>query len=314
MGTVAPGAYDSVDALDAGTTQPAPEPAPQPDSGSFTQVGPLSDQLAASFSTVQPGLYVTLDDTIVFTAWNSVSTLPSLSLLMRVLKPDGTLVIERMTIGSLTANRVANSVSMSQLDGFLVSVIVSTPAVAVSRGQCFVRAQITRGGAPDVLLIDQLLSDYVTTGNQPQWPDGRLLSGVDGRGYITLYTQATANLGLEIALSQPTGVRWRVLAIDVTLTTGATAGNRTPGIVVNQQGQIGFKVSSAAPVPANTQAFLNYAPGMPLAAALLPAMALPLPIDFYVSAAASIDTFTTGLVAGDVYSLLNVLVEEWIDV
>jgi len=314
MATVPVGSYDSLAALDAAAIAPAPAPASWPENISFTQGGSLADQLGASFTTTQPGLYLTPDDTITFSVWNSNAALTSIDLVLRVLKPDGTLVMTRMGISNLTHDITANVAQMAQLEGFLVSCIVSGVNVGVARGQCYTRAQITRGSPPDVLVVDQLFADYVTTGNSPQWPEGALLSGVDGHGYFTHYQVGAAAQGAEITLQQPAGVRWRVVAITVELATSGQAGNRTVSFEIFQGGTLVYVVMGGVPLPPNTVGIWSLASGVSLVTALQSIMTVPLPVDFKISNQASISTVTLGLQNLDRWEFLQVQVEEWIDV
>lgn len=303
-------AFDAASATDSASTDTA---AP-PDTSTANTVIQTQPQAAPPVSS-QPSLYIDSNDVMVFTVWNSNAAITSLALTLRVITPAGQVSTQQMILPKLTSDRMANVETMNLQEGNLVSVMVSGLGAAASRGQCFASAKIQRGGQTNPPAVFNLFSDYVTSGNFPQWPNGRNLSGLDGAGFITTYQFGPVAAGQEINILVPAGVRWRIVSWGTKIVTSAAAGNRTPTFFLSSEAPaVVFILTSQIVLGAGVTVLYFIAPGLPVYSAFVGIQLMPAPIDLYVDAGYNFFTQTVGLQAGDQWVTANLIVEEWLDV
>lgn len=302
-------------ALDAASVDNSTPVPPSDASATDQSTTPITTALpAAQVNNSQPSVYMTAADTVKFVVYNSNPNMASITLTLRVVTPDGQILTEALTIANLTADRTANIATMGQLEGFLVSAVVSGVTAPTARGQCYATAGLIRGAAATQLSSFLLFADYVTTALQPQWPTDRAKSAVEGQGFITTYTAPNVGFGAEITIQQPPNTRWRVMSILATLSTGATVQNRIPQVWIQPTGGVVFAVVSPQTQTANQIVKYIVAPGNILAPVPALAVPMPLPIDLYVSNQSFIETNQSNLAVTDKWTTMVLQVEEWIDV
>ncbi len=313
--STAPGNYDNLDQLTA-----ASEPAPAPALADGLPPGPPSPAQDFTFvaegrpGVSMPGFLITPDDSIELRVWNSNAALTSVTMQLRVLKPDGTIVIEAYTLQGLTADRTQNTLAVNQLSGYLVGAVVGPPGVALQRGQTFVNVAVVRGTIQNPLMVEVLIADYMTSSFQPGWPYGRQLSAVDGSGFATTRLGTAVPPGYESALIQPANTRWAMQSVVVTLTTSAAAGNRSVTLsCINSIGAV-FVVTAPTTQGPSTQIEYTFGAGVPLISTGPLSQYIPIPQGLVLSQIAQFHTATASLQTGDQYHQMAATVEEWIDV
>jgi len=310
-----PGQYDTLDQL-AAASEAAPPAA------TFDNLPAAPAAPAADFSFVaegrpsvsMPGFLITVDDSLVFSAWNSNPTLQAVTMQLRVMKPDGTLVIQAYTISHLTADRTQNSVTAQQLSGYLVGVDVGPPGVALARGQCYVNVVVMRGTATNPLLMQTLLADYVTSAFQPAFPYGSPRSALDGRGYIYTFVSANPGAGADLQFQQPLNTVWKISAIQYSLATDSTVGSRTTALHIFDSLQQAFLQQQPGTQPPGTTYAYQYGAGITQSDLVVTNPSSPLPDEFSVAAPLTYATETTNKGGSDQYSAMSIVVEEWINV
>lgn len=331
------GSFDTLDAFDAASapqdltaSDQAPAPADQsqldvinpasgPDLSATPSPAAAPIPLLTMGSTGSPGLsvpalYITLDDNVQLTVWNSNPTLTTLQFQLRILKPDGTIVIGSFTLQNLTADRTPNSISVGQVEGFILGAVLAPPGVAVVNGECWITLSLIRGTAASPLMVQQLVADYFSSGSQPGWPTTAFQSAVDGAGKVYKLLGPVPAAGADAVIPQPANTRWLVTAIAVHLVTSAAVGNRTVSMLLN----FGTGPSLTLPAPAvqapSTGVDYSYAPGIVTSGAdpLHQLIALPSPL--LLGHMVSITTSTTGIQPGDQYTGIALGLQEWIDV
>ena len=309
------GSYDNLDSLNAGSSSqvsdqpPAPAPFDSktiPPSIIFTPTGGPSASMQA--------FYLTPDDNVQLTVWNGNAALTSVTLQLRILRPDGTIVITAATLANLTSNRTANTLSFSQLEGFLVGAVVGPPGVALASGQTFCNLAVVRGTPQSPIMSMVLLADYLTSATQPGWPYGRVASAVDGPGFVKVVNGAIPNPNTGAVLTQPAGTRWRVTALRLSLATDATAGNRLVSLDIAPGAGLTWKVSSVAAQPPSSTYFYSYAAGVNWQSADPTQQVMPIPPDLVIANSSGVNALFSGGGAGDQMSAITAQIEEWIDV
>ncbi len=270
---------------------------------------------AAPITSSQPSLYLDSNDVIVFTVWNSNAGLTALALTLRVVTPDGEILIQEMTLPQLTSDRTPNAVMMNLQEGFLVSVMVNGAVSILSRGQTFASAKLNRGGQASPPSVFNLFADYVTEGNQPQWPNGRNISGLDGPGWQHTVMATVPGAGQDITLQVPLGARWKLISVDGQLQTSAQAGNRTPTFFFTDGGTgVLFIFTSQTAIAGNVKVDYFFGGGMPIYSAFLGIQLGPIPIDLHLAEGYEIFTQTVAIQTLDQWNRLTAVVEEWLDV
>jgi len=332
-----PGTYDTLDALDQATQAatplagPSSPPADQSTDNSIQPAPPLAAPGSAPFiSQTQPpqitwgtqgepavsmaGLWITPDDSLVLTVWNSNPLLNTVTVQYRVLKPDGTLVVESFALNNLTANRVANSISVAQLEGMLVGVVVGPPTVALSRGQTFVNVSVFRGTTQNPVWTETLVADYLTSGFYPAWPYGRVQSATEERGYIYTAVSPVPVVGVPPVLALPAGARWRLMSVSFTYNAIGGAASRQVILQIAMNGGDVYQCAASSVQAPGTNATYTFAAGFPLVNAIAGNLLGPLPNELILAGNTAIELTVLNLQAGDNFSVMVAAVEEWLDV
>jgi hypothetical protein len=259
------------------------------------------------------GTYITLNDQLVFQVVNSNPDLTSLSAVARILQPDGTILMEIITINNLPADRSAAQNTLPLSEGMLVGLLVGFGSTQSARGQTFVNVWLQRGGGLSQAFNEMLIADYFTRFFQPSWPAGSLKSSTDGRGYITSYTGAVPPTGDPPVITIPPTVRWRLLGGSFTVETSADPGTRNPGLSIIDGLNTIYQMTWPQTLGPSQEGSCSFGPSVPYSAAGVYQETGPIPEDMFLAGGISI-AMAGGLVATDVASALTVAVEEWIDV
>jgi hypothetical protein len=209
---------------------------------------------------------------------------------------------------------------LDMAEGYLMSVAVSATS-ATARGQTFVRAFILRGSANVANLSYLLLSDYATTLTSVGWPFGDVRQPTDGQGLLFGLGTAQPAAGADFTISAPVvNGRAVMLSAQATLTTSATVANR---IVTARMTAIGgaqdvgtFPANQS--IPASTVAKVTFAPGAQgsLVAPTIVNVMMPNTVFFTENAPTSLrlTTTTLNLQAGDQWSNIMLLAQNWADI
>lgn len=306
------GSFPDLAALDAATQAGNTQP---PEAGSATQPA----QITFAKDNLQPGdqhgFYVGIADVIQLTVWNSNAALASIAAQVRIILPDGTVQTLTLGIAALTSDRTANTAKVTNVEGFIVSAVLGPPAVATSRGQTFAALDVVRGAAPTIATVMHLFADYVTTGMHPTWPFGRVVSAVEGPGFIYSIVQANPPVGgVPAGFNVPAGARWRPISLTIALQTSASAGART--VSVNISNTLTQSFLMGAPATQAPSLVINYAaaPGVtPQVSPNNTGMTTSLPGDPRLRVGDSVG-FAGIIQVTDQFSSHTLNVEEWLDV
>lgn len=213
----------------------------------------------------------------------------------------------------------AGSVLIAQTEGYLLSLSV-TCLQALRRGDTFVRVYLNRGPLqffqPNAFAL--LLADYVTKTAPIGWPGGRIASPTDGMGRDSFYSIANPAAGADFSITLAVPGRSKVQNLKATLTTSATAGNRFPSFILNENNGVisnSYTVQDPTAVPASTTITYSLSTGVNvIRGGGAPIFAtLPLPSDWRLTFQPTISSSTQGLLAGDQWSTIRANVEEWLD-
>jgi len=200
-------------------------------------------------------------------------------------------------------------------EGFLLSVGVLANN-ALQRGQTFVRGSICRApfqilaGAP----FTTLFADYVTQQAPIGWPNGRTLYSTEGPGELVGVLPANPGAGVDFSIAVPAQRRYRPISLTAKLVTSATVANRFVHATVQDGGGDIFSNATQATAQTATQTVTyTFGPGLTSQIINDGVAVITLPSNLTLLAGWTIQSLTTGIQAGDQWSLISLAVERWLD-
>lgn len=277
---------------------------------------PSNSLVSFAFHGVQPPslLYVDVDDQLIVQAASS-QTAEVVTVNVRLLLPNGR-IEDMQFIVRPTSTRTVLRQSFGLAQGYILSAS-AVAAVAVTRGQTFLRIATQRSASGTGNPAQMLFADYVTTQATSAYPNGRVLSPNEGPGWITPFVVANPAAGADWLQAVPTNARWRVRGWNATFTTSVVVANRQIKAVVSGLGS--FVWDSCAVVNAVASGtYIVSAGGITPYACIDPlTIVLGLPPDLVITstslAAQNILTLTSGIQVADQWGAIKLLVEEWLD-
>lgn len=281
----------------------------------YSPAGP-ANQVGFEFSQVQPPslVYIQADDRIICQAATS-QTGEAVTFNLRILLPNGRIEEEQFTMRPANG-RVTITQAFQVSEGYLIS-LSATASVALTRGMTFARAFINRPIFGASAPAQMIFADYVTTLVSSGYPNGRILAPVEGPGNIYMFNVANPVAGADWVQNVPNFARWRVRGWTAILTTSAAAGNRQVNATVNGGGANTWFGPALANVAASLGVAFSATGMSPYTPANTAFQQLPLPPDLVITGGSGIvqnvGTSTTGILAGDQWSGIHILVEEWLD-
>lgn len=201
-------------------------------------------------------------------------------------------------------------------EGFLLS--ATAFGATVKRGQCWVQLLVLRQKAADIQVVgDTLMQGYVSATDNVSWPGQPVGTSTDGAGFLRTFTIPDPAVGSEFLVTVPPATRWRLQSMVATLTTSAAAGFRGAILQIKDAG--GFELggfpfedgASASSVMHATQAAFGELTEFTVSPTLYPTG--PIPIPTMLGAGFTFGTLTLNLDAGDQWSSITGLAEEWVE-
>ncbi len=198
--------------------------------------------------------------------------------------------------------------------GYLAAVSAMATTGAPVRGQVFATIRLARGLVSAFTTYALLAQDYLTSEQGPSGsPRGRVVSSLEGPGTLIKVVGSPPGAGQDWEVVVPTAARWRLMAVEASLTTSIAAGNRTPSLGFwTRQGVIIQMLGSQVLGPSATLDFqwLRGQPALVNAAGVVNQWLLP---DLVLESGWGVLSKTAGLLGGDIWGLQNLFVEEVIE-
>jgi|HubBroStandDraft_5_1064220.scaffolds.fasta_scaffold129392_2 hypothetical protein len=316
------GIFGSVDALDAASapsldstpvvvTEPPPAVVPF---SSQTQLPGVTWGVQGNPTLSVPARYVTLNDQFALFVRNSVNAVTLVQATIRILQPDGTIGTQQLVLNNPTSDRNGNQVFVNCQEGLLIGVAIDYNTTPVVRGQLYVNFFIVRNIGTASPYQEMLIADYLTPGFKPSWPMGELRASTDGEGYLYGRFGPNPIAGEDATVTNPSTTRWSVQSIQAALQTSATVQQRQVRFIISEGAAVVWTVTMPAQQAPSTLVHYALAPGVNWQSGDTLNQIASMPPDLKMSGNISIQTFTTGLEPGDLWSNIQVAVEEWIDV
>lgn len=261
---------------------------------------------------VQPPsqIYVSSTDSLAASVASELAP-ESVTVSYRLLRYDGELVYGQF-VARTTANRTSAVTAEPLAEGFLLSVSCRAEH-ATTRGETFARIFLTNPALGTNEPSYMLFADYVTTVMAPAHPNGRVLSSVEGPGWVHLVGLAAPVAGSDWFQLQPTNTRWKLLALLVDFTTGAAVANRNISLSLVGEGVEIWRGWGNQTVPANTPTQLSGGDTFLPAPLTLAFVGISFPSNVILWNAGGLGTATVGIQPADQWGAPKILVEEWLD-
>jgi hypothetical protein len=275
-----------------------------------------SSAIAFAFQGVQPPslLYVDVDDQLILQAASS-QTAEVVTVNVRLLLPNGRLEDMQFPIRPANTRTVLRQ-SFALAQGYILSVS-AVAAVAATRGQTFLRVATQRSASGAGNPAQMLFADYVTTQATSAYPNGRILAPTEGPGLVQAFTVANPAAGVDWSQTVPVNSRWRVRSWNATFTASAAAGNRSVAALLSGPAGALWQLSALVNVIASSVTLFSAGGIVPYTGINTSLLGLPLPPDLILTGSSLIPTVlgtqTFGILAGDQWSAIHLLIEEWLD-
>lgn len=259
-----------------------------------------------------PGaFYMTGEDALQISGWN-ITSAARLRASGRFLGCDGVIRSFEHDL-PLTTDRVIASLTRQLGEGWLLNLTVRVTGATSVYGQTVARAQVVRGLETSGIVLATLCHGAVTSMQPIAFPNGRVLSMVEGPGAVRSVTGTDPAAGVEISETVPTGARWRLLSVSFALVTDATVATRIPAVVVDDGTNTYSRTDGGVGQTASLTRIFTAAGGGMFATNVGGQHHIPFSNRLLLLAGHRVRTVTSNLQAGDNYGAPQLLVEEWIE-
>lgn len=197
--------------------------------------------------------------------------------------------------------------------GWLLNFRVAITAGSPINGQCWVLVELVRGQTGATHVLGVLSSGYVTAQQPIGWPGATPTGTHAGDGVVRSITGTDPAANVEVSETVPTGARWHLLAVSVSLVTDANVANRFPQLVIDDGATTIFAADPAAAQAASLTRRYNASVGGERLDSVDTNKQWSLPIDLPLLAGYRIRTATTNRQATDNFGAPQLLVREWLE-
>lgn len=278
-------------------------------------------------------LYLTRDDALSVVTYNSFPN-PSFSISGRFLLPAGTtlgqpgqpgskttaggavsvpLIVPFFNNFTATSDKLRNRFTLPLFEGFLLGVQLFGGQPGPKRGQCFAYLELFRGLQPNTFGTQTLVSDYLTAGISIGWPGGRIIDQPEGAGWIHTIQQANPAAGADWTFTVPTNTRLRIISMEAQLAVANSGAARPVELIVDDGANIIARMATNVAAPINGTSSINFSAAGTPSASIASDLYAQMPSTLTLAAGQRIRSNTTNIVAGDSWSNIWFLVEEWLE-
>lgn len=213
-----------------------------------------------------------------------------------------------------TVDGLTHQFNIPLTEGYLLS--LTAQALGVTHqpfpGQTWVQVNLVRSNAAGAASQVVLCQGYAGSLFTVSWPDARLMVPGEGPGFITSVQQANPAAGADWTYTVPVSRRQRIQSLSSTLVTSAAAANRDVQLIVDDGVNVVWQMSApAAVVAATTQVFSATGTNLPTGI-ITTTTTLVLPPGLVLQNGHRIRTATTGIQAGDQWSNIFLMIEDWV--
>jgi len=276
----------------------------------FVSIGPTFP-VTWGFHNLSPSqrIYIRPNDVVAISVTNQAQAI-NIVIGLQVLRSDGQLAQLRFDIAP-SVKAGSQNFHFALTEGFLFSVAAFTNDVCLI-GQCFVTLGIQPdASASPVLRPIQLVAAYIGEGVIASWPQGRLRTPRDGRGWLHVVAGTQPAAGAECIEIMPAVSHREIRGVHLRLQTSAAVANRQIVVQFDDTVNAFFTVTSTYLQVAGQLVHYYVAGNGLLSANVLGNVNLPMPERVPLEAGWALRTVTANIQAGDQYFAPAYLVEEW---
>jgi hypothetical protein len=288
----------------------------------FDQVGPPSN------------LYVQRDDTLLISILNKVPGLV-LNVAYRLLLPYGPAagqpvpsgaimesfqpiaggtIVRGITTFNPTSDNTRNNFIVTLAEGYLLGLVVTTTGAGPITGQAYVEALLFQG--PPItgtgFNAQMLLEGYLPSFGHLGWPDTGQNPIGGGPGWIHSVQQANPGAGVDWIITVPLTTRWQLMSLQAQLAVANSGAARPVEIIIDDGANIVARMATTAAAAINATSNVNFSNSGETSTAIVGDLYAQMPSSLVLPQNFRIRSNTTNIVAGDQWSNIWFLVQEWI--
>lgn len=257
------------------------------------------------------GFYFGGDDALALTSWNSLANVVVV-VSGRFVHVDGH--VEPFSEVHVPAtNRTATTTRHARACGWLTDLSIVVTGATPQRGQTYVRVDVVRGLVSSGVVLSTLVQGYVTATKRLAYPGSVVEDSLAGAGALRSLTGTDPAAGVEVSETVPTGARWRLVSVEVTLVTDATVANRRIHLFVDDGTNVYFETHNNTAQTASTTIRHSFGAGVGLVVGDGVSAVAPLPVALLLGAGHRFRSSTSGIVAGDNFGAPQYAVEEYLE-
>jgi hypothetical protein len=201
-------------------------------------------------------------------------------------------------------------------EGYLLSVTAIAEA-GTNRGDTFVRVALARGpgtfGIPMRGAFQLLFCDYVTTTTPAGWPGGRILSPLEGPGWVRSVQVGNPIAGGEWAFVTPANRRVAMRSFSAVFAAAVAVANRNINIIVDDGANTVWQDDVSVAVTTGQTVIVSGAQTNAPAGVVTTTLFVVLPPGLMMEPAWRMRSSTGNIQGADQWSSIWLNMEEWID-
>lgn len=262
------------------------------------------------------GVFLDNDFALIIDARNSLAGL-GLLVTFREVTDEGYPVFGQVTIPPLTSARARNVFSISVPRGWLMSLHVANVNGEPRRGETWVTAAVQKSnniliGVP---VFQILVQDYLCSGAPLTWPGSPIRSSVEERGLTRSVIVANPAAGADWSTTVPVNARWILRSVEATIAGDGGAGAKRPQLQLLDAAavQLLFVPAFDTYTLLNVKNFqwMDFEGRLSVGTPIQVLTGMPDRLELFQGW--QIGTITTGITAGDQWTGIALIVEEYIE-
>lgn len=230
----------------------------------------------------------------------------------RLLTPDGEIRPFAHEV-RLAGTGLLESSTLQVAEGYLMSLVARTTATDVRVGDIYAEVALARPQAGGAVILSLLVQGYITSTDILSWPTPRFRGAIEGPGGIVVNVISNPGAGLEWTFTVAADVRARVVSLAFQFVTDATVATRAVRLVVDDGTRFfALAAPTETQLASQTRFYSAHAGGF-AGVTGVDYILLPLPPDLVLREGFRIRSSTQNLQAGDAFSNITVVTEQWIE-
>jgi len=208
---------------------------------------------------------------------------------------------------------VLQSLTVNLAEGYLISAS-ATPLNANSRGATYAAMAIARQGAQGLQPFESLFGDYCTQSVPCSWPGGRTISPAESSGLYLSQAITAPGAGADFSFTVPNFTRIQIISFAGVFTASAAVANRNVELIIDDGVNIVWAADVGAAIAAgqveNITATQTNVPNGVIATI----QSAVVPPGNVLTGGFRFRSLTGNIQAGDQWSALFMLIQEWVDI